>query len=51
MKQEQVKYKVTLIGADKDNYVVSGVDVNSANINATLWDKIFVKNPAITAQG
>lgn len=43
--------KVTLIGADKDNYVVSGVDVNSANINATLWDKIFVKNPAITAQG
>lgn len=43
--------KVTLIGADKDNYVVSGVDVESANINATLWDRIFVKNPAITAQG
>lgn len=42
---------VTLIGADKDNYVVSGVDVTSANINTTLWNKIFVKNPAITAQG
>ena len=42
---------VTLIGADKDNYVVSGVDVTSANINTTLWNRIFVKNPAITAQG
>ena len=42
--------KVTLVGADKDNYQVIGVDVQSANINSTLWDKIFVKNPAITAE-
>lgn len=42
---------VTLVGADKDNYQVIGVDVEKATINDTLWNKIFVKNPVIGAQG
>lgn len=40
---------VSLIGADKDNYFVSGVDVQQANINDTIWNRIFVKNPVIVA--
>lgn len=49
--QQIVLDKVSLVGADKDNYQVTGVDVQSANINDTVWDRLFVKNPAITAQG
>lgn len=48
--QQIVLDDVSLIGADKDNYVVNGVDVESANINSTIWSKIFVKNPAIAAE-
>lgn len=48
-KQQIVLDEVSLVGADKDNYVVNGVDVESATINTTIWNKIFVKNPAITA--
>lgn len=43
--------RVSLVGADKDNYQVIGVDVETANINDTAWNRIFVKNPAIAAQG
>lgn len=47
--QQIVLDNVSLIGADKDNYEVVGVDVESAMINNTLWNKIFVKNPVATA--
>lgn len=47
--QQIVLDNVSLIGADKDNYTVIGVDVENATINTTIWNKIFVKNPAITA--
>ncbi len=40
---------VTLIGADKDNYEIIGIDVENATINTTIWNKIFIKNPAIVA--
>lgn len=49
--QQIVLDNVSLVGADKDNYTVIGIDVESASINTTIWNKIFVKNPAITAQG
>lgn len=47
--QQIVLDKVSLVGADKDNYVVGEVDVKNANINTTLWNKIFVKNPVVDA--
>lgn len=47
--QQIVLDNVSLVGADKNNYVVSEVDVQNANINTTLWNKIFVKNPVIGA--
>lgn len=47
--QQIVLDNVSLVGADKDNYTVTGVDVASANINTTIWNKIFVKNPVVGA--
>jgi len=48
-KQQVVLDEVSLIGADKDNYFVTGVDAESATINTTIWNKIFVKNPVVGA--
>ena len=47
---QQIKLdSISLIGADKDNYFVSGIDVEQATINDTVWNKIFIKNPVIGA--
>lgn len=45
--QEIIINDVTLIGADKDNYVVDEVTVDDANITTTIWNKLFVKEPVI----
>lgn len=47
--QEIVINDVTLIGADKDNYVVDDVTVENANITTTIWNKLFVQNPVVGA--
>ncbi len=45
--QEIIINDVTLIGADKDNYVVDEVTVDNANITTTIWNKLFVKDPVV----
>ena len=45
--QEIIINDVTLIGADKDNYVVDEVTVDKANITTTIWNKLFVKDPVV----
>ena len=40
---------VTLIGADKDNYLIGNVETGSANINTTLMQRLTQRDPV--AQG
>lgn len=47
--QQIVLNDVSLVGADKDNYIVGEVNVQNASINTTLWNRIFVKNPVVGA--
>ena len=48
-KQNYVVGGVTLIGADKDNYLIGRVETGSANINATLYQRLTQRDPV--AQG
>lgn len=45
--QKVITKDVTLIGADKDNYVVVEIEMPSAEISdtATFWDKLLEKEP------
>lgn len=36
---------VTLVGVDKDNYVVNSVEGGTAKITTTLWNKLLPKEP------
>ncbi len=45
--KEVVINDVTLIGIDKDNYVVDEVKIDGANITTTIWNKLFGNDPAI----
>ena len=40
---------ITLVGADKDNYVVGSIETGSANINSTLMQRLTHRDPV--AQG
>lgn len=45
--KEVIINDVTLIGLDKDNYVVDDVKINGANITTTMWNKIFDRDPIV----
>lgn len=45
--KEIVINDVTLIGLDKDNYVVDDVKIDGANITTTMWNKIFDRDPIV----
>ncbi|MCM1194615.1 MAG: YDG domain-containing protein [Corallococcus sp.] len=45
--QEVVINNVTLVGVDKDNYIVSDVKIDNANITTTIWNKLFTTDPVV----
>lgn len=45
--KEIVINNVSLVGADKDNYVVNDVKIENANITSTVWDKLFKNDPVV----
>ena len=48
-KQNFVVGGVTLVGADKDNYLIGSIETGSANINTTLMQRLTQRDPV--AQG
>lgn len=47
--QSYTATEITLVGADKDNYVVNNVECGTAKITTSMWNKLFEKDPI--AQG
>ena len=47
--QNFVVSKITLVGADKDNYLIGSIETGSGNINSTLMQRLTQRDPV--AQG